>query len=215
MKHFIIAAAATLAATAGANAAVLDFVAEAAGNERGVADGTTINFGGIDVTFSATNGSAYFDDVSSGPGGLGVCTTLASRTLADGTVIPNQCTPSSDDSISSDPDGDEAVKLTFADAITLSDHTFNDFGHNDISSRADLTLLINVNDAGFTQFTFAQAAGLVIAGVRSIEFAIDTSATGIGFYLSSVQAVPLPAAAPFLLTGLAGLGFASRRKRRA
>jgi len=215
MKKLIIAAAAALAATSGANAALLDFVAEAAGNERGVADGTTINFGGIDVTFSATNGFAYFDDVSSGPGGLGVCTTLATRTLGDGTMVPNQCVPSSDDSISSDPDGDEAVELSFADAVTLSDHTFNDFAHNDISSRNDLTLLINVNGAGFTQFTFAQAAALVIAGVNTIEYAIDTSATGIGYYLSSVQAVPLPAAAPFLLTGLAGLSFASRRKRRA
>lgn len=213
MKKFLIAAAATFAATTGANAAILDFVAEAAGNERGVADGTTINFDGIDVTFSATNGSAYFDDVSSGPGGLGVCTTLGTRTLGDGTMVPNQCVPSSDDSISIDADGAESVELSFADAVSLSDHTFNDFAHNDISARDDLTLLININGAGFTSISFADAAALVIAGVTSIEYAVDTAATGIGFYVSSVTAVPLPAAAPLLIAGLAGLGFASRRKR--
>lgn len=206
MRKFLIAAAATLAATTGANAALLDFVAEAAGNERGVADGTTINFGGIDVTFSATNGFAYFDDVSGGPGGLGVCTTLSAAAT---------CSPSSDDSISIDPDGAEAVELSFAEAVTLSDHTFNDFAHNDITNRSDLTLLVNINGAGFNSITFADAAALVIAGVTTIEFAVDTAATGIGFYVSSITAVPLPATAPLLISGLAGLGFAARRKRRA
>lgn len=44
-------AAAPLAAGT-AHAARLDFVAEAAGNERGIASGTTLTIDGLDVTFT-------------------------------------------------------------------------------------------------------------------------------------------------------------------
>ena len=67
MKYLLAAlTAGLLAAPVGASATYLDFVAEAAGNERGVADGTTINFGGLDVTFSSLSAGsfyAYFDDL--------------------------------------------------------------------------------------------------------------------------------------------------------
>ena len=213
MRKFLVAAAAAFVTTTGANAAVLDFVAEAANNERGVEDGTTITFGAVDVTFNAVNGFAYFDDVSSGPGGLGVCTTLED-VMTGGLTFADQCDPTSDDSISIDDDGAESVEISFANAINLSNHTFNDFAHNDISNRDDLTLLINIDGAGFTSITFADAAALALIGVTSVAYAVDTAATGTGFYVASVVA-PLPAAAPFLITGLAGLGFASRRKRSA
>ncbi|WP_425408949.1 VPLPA-CTERM sorting domain-containing protein [Hyphococcus sp.] len=213
MKNFLAAIAASAAALTGsAHAVFLDFVAEAAGNERGVADGTVINFGGLDVTFSSLSAGvfyAYFDDLSSGkPAGLGVCEVLVAGP-------GSECANTGDDNIRSG----EAVTLTFSETVTVSDFSFTDALHNDLNSNDTNTLLIAFNDPNvFQQFTFAEAVALVMSGVDLIRFAFDDAGSGLQFYVNGFEAtsaVPLPAAAPLLLAGIAGLGFASRRRKKA
>lgn len=207
MKNlFVACAAGVMAALGAANAAVLDFVGEAAGNERGVANGSVIVMDGLAVTFSASNGGntafAYFDDLFNGnPGGLGVCSTLEG-------APPSECLNSADDSIRNG----ESVTLTFSTAQNLSGFSFTDRDHLSLNSSLN-TLLING-----LEFTFADVVGLTaavvaaITGVTSVTFAHGGS-NATEFYVNGFTAVPLPAAAPLLLAGIAGLGFASRRRK--
>ncbi|MFC2952938.1 VPLPA-CTERM sorting domain-containing protein [Marinicaulis aureus] len=216
MRKALISVAAVAAAGLGvAHAAVLDFVAEAAGNERGVADGTVINFDGLNVTFSSLSAGAfyaYFDDLDAlgKPAGLGVCEVLAAGP-------GSECANTADDNIRAD----EAVTLTFDQTVAVSGFSFTDKDHNDLNSNNINTLLIAINDPmDFVQYTFAEAVALVIAGVDLIRFAFDTtSQTGAQFYVNGFEAVPsdvpLPAAAPLLIMGMAGLSFAGRRRKQA
>ncbi len=196
--------AATLAAST-ASAATLDFVAEAAGNERGVADGTVINMDGINVTFSS-NYFAYFDDLSGGkPAGLGVCKVLTGGA---------QCNPGSDDNVSQG----EAVTLGFADgAVNFSGLSFFNSDHNPVNG--DNTLLIGVNGAALVEYTFLSAISSVFSGIDSITFAFGGQSANDLFYVggaTAVSAVPLPAGLPLYGAGLAVLGYVGwRRKRKA
>lgn len=204
MKKFLIACFAG-AAAAPAHAAVLDFVAEAAGNERGVADGAVIVIDGLAVTFSAGPGGsayAYFDDLFNGdPGGLGVCQSLVG-------APPAECAESGDDNIRAG----ESVTLTFPGPMDLSNFSFSDRDHLSLND-SDKTLLLNG-----VEFTFADVVDLtaavaaVVSGVTSIEFAYGGS-NAAEYYVNAFTAVPLPAAAPLLLAGLLGLSFAARRRR--
>ena len=210
MKSLVLSALASVLAVGGAQAAVVDFVAEAAGNERGVADGTTINFDGLDVTFTSLSEGAffaYFDDLSSGrPAGLGVCEVLSAGP-------GSECATPGDDNIRSG----EAVTLTFGDTVQIANLSFTDADHFDLNSNDVNTLLIAINDPDdFVRYTFAEAVALVLSDVDLIRFAFDDSGTGLQFYVNSFTAeVPLPAAAPLMMAGLAGLGFWTRRRRKA
>jgi hypothetical protein len=211
MKKYLTAAiCAGLLSCASANATLVDFVAEAAGNERGVADGTTINFGGLDVTFSSLTDDlffAYFDDVSNGPGGLGACKELISGP-------GSACLDPSDDNIR---EGD-AVTVTFGETVNLSNLSFSDKDHQSLNFNDTNSLLIAINDPmAFASYTFAEATMLVIAGVDLIRFSFDNSGSGREFYVNSFEAstVPIPAALPLFISALFGLGFASRRGRKS
>ena len=184
-------------------AATLDFVAEAAGNERGVEDGTIINFEGHDVEFSATDGFAYFDDLSGGlPAGLGVCGELTDS---------DQCTPSSDDNITTG----ETVTLDFFDTYTISGLIFYDASHVSLNTNIVDTLLIAINGGDAMQYTFAEAASAVFYDVASMMFGFDEGEeTANQFYVGgAVATVPLPAAGWLLIGGLGGLAAMKRRKK--
>lgn len=212
MRRFAGLVCAAFALTGGANAAVLDFVEEAAVNgERGVADGTVINFDGLDVTFSSLSGGAffaYFDDEFNGlPGGLGVCETLVA---GDG----SKCATRGDDNIRSG----EAVTLTFDENVTVSNFSFSDKEHRDLNSNGTNSLWIAINDPNaFVSYSFADAVALVVSDVTLIRFAFGEDGNGLQYYVNGFTAspVPLPAAAPFLLAGIAGLAFAGRRNKSA
>lgn len=200
MKRILLATAATCALAASqAGAATLDFVAFAAGNEHGIASGTTLTFDGLDVTFTS-NYNPYFDDISSGrPGGLGVCKILTSDA---------QCTPSNDDNVTVD----EWVTLTFGQTVDLSGFSFNDADHFSLNSSLN-TFGLTLNGGLASSTSFASAVGSTYYNVNSITFAHEN----IEFYVDLIEAapVPIPASAPLLLGALGLLGFASRRRKSA
>ena len=197
-----------------ANAAIINFAAEAdIGGERGLANnavlGPTASIG-VPVTLTGTGGNPYLD-ASTGPGqfgGLGVCTGVAPGA---------QCVPSSGDNISVG----EAVKVAFGAAFNIVQLSFrgtiNGVEHLDLDANTQ-TLLIKFNGGGAVAYTFANAVAAAIGGAFSsantIEF-IYGGKDAAEFYVELISDVPLPGALPLLLSGLAGLGFASRRKRKA
>ncbi|RKF16018.1 hypothetical protein D6850_00115 [Roseovarius spongiae] len=201
----VIAAAlvAGLAAT-GAGAATLDFVAEAFGDERGVADGTTINnvnTGFLNVTFSSSH-FAYFDDLSGGkPAGLGVCKVLTGDA---------QCKPSSDDNVTSG----ESVTLTFDTMVDLLGLSFFNADHNPVS--ATDTLRIGTDLMAIGETTFGAASAATFSGITSITFAYGGSSAN-QFYVAGATAtpVPIPASLPLLVGGLGLMGWVARRRRKA
>ncbi|WP_165793562.1 VPLPA-CTERM sorting domain-containing protein [Hyphococcus luteus] len=128
---------------------------------------------------------------------------------------------------------DEAIALDFGsaawlDSITLSVAGFYDdiriYGTNDAAVTA-------ITSGGLSSITsistlLASATGNGIEGFKTIDLSGITEAyrflvatipggSGDGFRVKYVSAevVPLPAALPLLLSGLAGLGFASRRRK--
>ncbi len=205
MRIMIKSLAAAVVIAAGtamsAQSATLDFIAEAAGNERGVVDGTTITFDGLDVEFNSSH-FAYFDDLSGGkPAGLGVCKVLTGS---------DQCSPSNDDNITAG----ESVTLSFKGlAVDFMATSFFDADHNSLAGSLD-TLLIGVNGGPTASFSFADALTTTFSGIKSITFAFGGTDSD-QFYVGGATAskVPLPAGLPLLIGGLGILGFARRFKK--
>lgn len=194
-----------------AQAATLDFVSYPNVNgEKGVANGTVINFDGLDVTFTSSH-FAYFDassasEVAAGGGaGLGVCKVLTGSA---------QCSPASDDNLTAG----ETVTLSFGSAQTLSGFKFNAEGHTALTSNV-LTLTYAINGGILQSTSFAALAASSFDNVTSITFGFDDqNRTGDQYYIAAitaVSAVPVPAAGVLLLSALGGLGLARRRKQAA
>ena len=197
LKLSSLVVAASLAVS-GASAATLDFLAEGNASERGVADGTVINFGGVNVTFSS-NYYAYFD---AGNAGVGVCKILDSNA---------QCTPASDDNLQAG----ETLTLAFDYAVNLSNLMFRDNGHNDITNSGKY-LQIGVNGNPVTATTFAAASATVFSDITSITFGWG-GYDPADYYISSAEAVavvPVPASLPLLLGGIGLLGLGARRRKK-
>lgn len=211
--------------SSGATAATLDFVGEADFNERGVNDNTVIKMDGVNVTFSS-NYFAYFDH---GSAGLGVCKQVDNPGVSSADGKGNQCNtdipnPASDDNITVK----ESVTIAFDSALDLEQLRFNQEGHVPFSGLAlNDTLLFGINDDGLARYTFGELQAANFTNVLSATFAYDDDHfvfddRHIGrnaeqFYLASavVTPVPVPAALPLLLAGVAGLGAMARRRRKA
>lgn len=200
--------AAMIATTAGAATTSLNFVEYAnTVGEHGVTSGTIINFGGLDVTFSAKKAGGtgdaypYFDEsiALEDGAGLGVCKHLD----AD-----KECTPNSDDNVTTG----ESVTIAFDTAQKLRKMFFNAEGHMKIAD--DLTLLFGINGDPLARWTFGALSAAKFTGVTSATFAFDSGRKGDQFYVggATVSPVPLPAAGFMLLTALGGLAAARRRK---
>ena len=200
MKSFIAALTAISLSFSAAQAAFFDFVAEAAANPGGVSQGYMMSSGNIDLSITASPVNPYLDPVFSGrPGGLGACTVIAWAT--------NFCDPN----IAGNTDNvgiGESVTLTFGQKVDISNLSFNSGNHKSLDNSPQ-TLLVNG-----VQWSFQNLLTAVLTGITVLTLAYGgTGATE--FYVSGLTAVPLPAAAPLLLSGLAGLQFAARRKRNA
>lgn len=215
MKKLAMALFGVFAFSVSAQAAVFDFVAEAAGNEGGAtsivfgpdADGHIVTATGYDwgthATYAAAGTdvyNAYLDDVSGGPGGLGVCKEL------DGS---SQCKTPSDDNVTDD----EALRFELSGGATyITDLTFNDADHVAIlgTPKELLTVHYRIGEGAgvWIPTDFVTLSTLVLAG-SVIEIAVDSDASQ--FYVSTLSTVPVPAAVWLFGTAMLGL-FGMRRK---
>jgi hypothetical protein len=208
-KLLVVTAVAVLQAVSfSAGAVTFDFVAEAAGNEHGAASIIVNDVSGLSVTatgFDTSTGAAYFaylDDLSGGPGGLGVCQNLS----------VDQCDPSSDDNVTFG----ESLKLVFNQEVTIDQITFNNGDHKQIFS-GDFDLTIN----GGSTVTYA-LTNIFNMPLTGTEFIFSNPNTLGGsdvsneyqFYIGALEVtpVPLPAAVWLFGCGLFGLVAVARRR---
>lgn len=213
MKKLTIALVAALAtgfAASAASATVIDFAAEGlGGGERGVADGTVLNtaaMGGLNLQFTGGVGGAgsdfaYFNGGAAGRlPGLGTCTTLNKS---------GTCSPGSDDNVTVN----EFVRVAFLDGpFNVRQLSFN--GQN-ASLDGALGLIQITTGLGaivsVATMTFAAANVFDFGLVDWIQFDfVDTE-----FVVAQISDIPVPGALPLLLSGLAGLGFAASRRKKA
>lgn len=223
MKRLLTAAAAAAFSLGGfAHAAILNFATYADDNAAkiangaagqnevgGVANGTVINFGTIDIRFSAENNGvaafAYFDGSSgrtNNEAGLGVCNVINSS---------KQCRPAGDDNTQLE----EVVTLDFLVGVVpvsvdLGGFTFRTAQHNALSG----TVQVAINGGSFVTMTTADLAMTnALSGVSSIAFKAGSEEFYVeGFTVddNNITQVPLPAAV--LLFAPFALGLARRRR---
>lgn len=115
-------------------------------------------------------------------------------------------------------DSKEAIRFVFEDVVALTDVEFNAGGDTNCSLPGPEGVC-----GSFALYVDGAFMG-VIAAVDSIahlgngmEFVLIAVTELAGFTIAqfTVSEVPVPAALPLLLSGLAGLGFASRRRKTA
>jgi len=223
MKKLRTFAATTIAASLAsmsAHAIVLDFVAEAAGAERAIENGSTItNFQGtgVDVTFTAEGGDwhPYFDDLSDGkPAGLGVCQVTFGALGGPGDDgMSDDCNPPNDDNVTVG----EAITIGFSgQSFAIRDLTFFDATHNPLGvggNDGDVSIALDGGVA--VSMLFSTAIAMAQAGAFASASQITFAYVNTQFYVGAISDVPVPGAIPLLLSGLAGLFFASRRRKAA
>ncbi len=114
-------------------------------------------------------------------------------------------------------DSGESIEFAFTRNIFLSDIEFNSGADRDCSNPG------NEGPCGDFDFYIDNIFVATIAAVdlltntfmgSSFKFVPVTSGGGFAIAQFNVNEVPVPAAFPLLLSGLAGLAFASRRKRK-
>ncbi len=118
-------------------------------------------------------------------------------------------------------DSGEAIRFVFDDYYTVTDVEFNRGGDTNCTTPA------NEGDCGsFQLFVDGVDMGTIVLGslvdvIPNLgygkDFLLIALTQGNGFTIAqlTVSDVPVPAALPLLLSGLAGLGFASRRRKTA
>ena len=208
MKKFALAAVAAVTASfASANAALIDFAAYAdTFGERGLQPDEILTIDGVALSafgFADNFGAPAFAYLDENVAGLGVCQVLD----AD-----DQCTPSNDDNVT---EGETLIitflngEVNFTDLIfRQADHSLVDGGSVTISTVNVFGEFFTLTDTFANFIVAAQTGAEIFQGVVSIQFDfVDTQ-----FYISAIE-TPLPAALPLLISGVAGLGFASRRRK--
>jgi len=161
-------------------------------------DGITVTV----VAYSDGDPTTLIQDIQPSNSGLGAYTE--GETAADDQVQTNSY---------------EALEFTFNTAVWLSNIEFNSGADRDCSAMdqpegecGDFELSIDGMVIGVLA-----AEDLVAGGWYGTTFLFRAVTEGAGFVIAQfeVSEVPVPAALPLLLSGLAGLGFASRRRKTA
>ena len=222
MKTQLLAFLAAMGLGASANAALVDFtVPELNG---GVTPSAAVTVDGVTFTLTANPAQLNFNDSITNPAGA-ACSILACAN--DGAGV-------ADDELT----GAEVLTLTISEAVNITGLYFLDLffdpSNSDQESAivdfngdgADVELFANemysASENGFAFFMItdpdAALTSLVVFTVGALNDGIgraDYAFAGLTFEKIGAPEVPVPAALPLLLSGIAGLGFASRRRRRA
>lgn len=218
-----------------ANAGTINFADYAAEtNEGGIENNSSITFStGDTLRFQSgyglnLDGSSeqvdffpYFDGANGGnPAGLGVCRALSGAADIGEPGAP--CLVPSDDSIDGVAGLNEGVGFFInegAGGYDLLGLSFRDGDHNDINDSSGLLRVVwhvlGSNNIASKDMTFAEAVVMAAAGGFDTIDAIAFGYLDTKFYINSISDVPIPGAIPILISGLAGLGFFSRKKKSA
>ena len=126
-------------------------------------------------------------------------------------------------------DAGESIEFTFGSMVKVTDVEFN-AGSDTSCTNVDTTtiegtcgeFLLEVFDATDTLifsliYDITNTDVLAQLGVAGVRFVLTALTPEAGFVVAkfTVSEVPVPAALPLLISGLAGLGFASRRRKAA
>jgi hypothetical protein len=222
MKKLIssLAVAGTLAISAQANAAVMDFIDLTQNATTGLGESAwstlSVNVGGVDVEITATkNDSAALAYLDWGTAGLGVCgygtnvDTVRTGSGANQCVDANGKYAGGDDNVTVD----EYLTFKFLQDATINAFMFNNNHDNGFDSSDKVTIdgvdyLTGAHTAYSNPQVSITAGWSVLAG-ESITVAYNNEQ----FYVSGLEvAVPEPTTLALMGLGLAGLGVARRRK---
>ena len=132
------------------------------------------------------------------------------------------------DSIDGDDGVIESVVLAFDEPFDIRSISFRDGNHDVISG--DETILFNVAfgegietlieawDNPEQVWTISEILALASSGALDGATAVFFGFGGpnaVDFYVEAISDIPVPGALPLLISGIAGLGFASRRRKSA
>ena len=187
------------------------------------------------MTIDGSYDTAPYAYLDGGGAGVGVCQTLNGNGMTKAT---RQCSPNSDDNVTGDPSENdnsnsyiEVLSLAFPDEeVGISELFFRNEGHTAAFTSGSVDIAKGsaiIDDVDITDFvnyelvTNATGLGATLVGDPKWELAKDEflyiKYHDQQFYLSGLELwpVPVPAALPLFVSGLAGLGFAGWRRKRA
>jgi hypothetical protein len=227
MKQFLIGLAGIGAALAlGASAQAATFVFKGDGGAQDVPTGNVaLDCGTIGIDYCSANDAAGLSYSKSG-----ITVTAVAYTAGGATQLIQDISPdnsglgalSENNNIDdqTQTNSGEWIEFTFNQQVTLSNIEFNagndvdcsNFGNEGPCGNFDLF----INNVFFANLT---AVDLLAGPFVGTVFRFVPTTQGAGFAIAqfTVQGnvVPVPGALPLLLSGLAGLGFAARRKKAA
>lgn len=188
-----------------ANAATIDFANFADTNgERGVDPTEILTIDGVSLSafgFADNGATPAFAYLDRGNAGLGVCKVLDSA---------DQCRPGRDDNVTNG----ETLVISFKNALNITDLLFRQADHSLVTSGSISITTATLGGSFTLTDTFANVIAAAASGNAAFQdvFQVTFNFVDTQFYLSSIE-TPLPGALPLLLSGIAGLGFASRRRK--
>ena len=201
-----------------AQAALMDFEDFSDSNTT---EGTLTSFTSGIFSVSLTAGSAqggtdYDPYLDYGNAGVGVCKNSTVSAWPD-SGTGNKCkTPDGSKGAAGDDNLQylEFLRLDFGELVSVSDFFFRNAHHNLLNGDVKFA----VDGGNFIDYSFSSGlnTSLTLTGT-TIDITIGTGSNYTELYLSKleVQKVPEPSIIALMGLGLAGLGFARRRKQKA